>query len=187
MDMRWLAGIEASRPRAATPPAGDRLALADGRRVRLRPLQAQDAAAEQRFVRGLSATSRLLRFHLGIRELSPQTLRELTHIDQRRHVAVVAVADDDPGDIVADARYVLLDDGDEAEFAIAVADDWQGAGLGGQLMAWLLQHARRHGVRSLFGDVMVDNRRMTAMVREAGGRFVRHPGDPTLTRARFAL
>lgn len=186
MDMRWLAGVEPPR----TPPAealpSDRLTLADGRSVKLRPLQARDADAEQRFVRALSPTSRLLRFHLGIRELSPQTLRELTQIDQRRHVAVVAETED-PGVIVADARYVLLDDRDDAEFAIAVADEWQGAGLGRQLMAWLLRHAQQHGVHSLFGDVLLDNHRMIAMVREAGGRFVRRPGDPMLARARFAL
>jgi acetyltransferase len=129
----------------------------------------------------------MLRFHLGIRELSPQTLRALTQVDQRRHVAVVAQSDEDPDAIVADARYVLLDDGDEAEFAIAVADEWQGAGLGSQLMAWLMQHAKRHGVRALFGDVLHDNNRMIAMVRERGGRLVRHPGDATLTRARFLL
>jgi GNAT superfamily N-acetyltransferase len=187
MDMRWLAGDTPRLATAMPAPPTDRIALADGRSVTVRPLQAQDADAEQHFVRSLSPGSRVLRFHLGIRELSPETLRALTQIDQRRHVAVVAQGDEDPEAIVADARYVLLDDGDEAEFAIAVADEWQGAGLGRQLMAWLMQHARRNGVRALFGDVLHDNHRMIAMVRDAGGRFVRHPGDATLTRARFVL
>ncbi len=182
MDMRWLTAPH--RVRLPAPP-DDRLELNDGRRVSLRPLTPQDADAEQHFVRSLSTASRVRRFHIGIRELSPETLRALTQIDQRRHVALVAQPEDDPALIVADARYVLLDDSDEAEFAIAVADEWQGAGLGGQLVQRLLEHARRHGVRALFGDVLHDNHRMIAMVREAGGRFVRHPGDATLTRARF--
>lgn len=168
----------------------DRLWLADGRSVVVRPVLPQDADAEQLFVRGLSTNSRVLRFHLGIRELAPDLLRSMTQIDYRRHVAVVAQSDDGDSDepvIVADARYVLQDDSDEAEFAIAVADAWQGAGLGRQLMASLMQHARRHGVRRLVGDVLHGNGRMIKMVRSAGGRFVRHPGDATLTRATFTL
>jgi GNAT superfamily N-acetyltransferase len=167
----------------------DRLVLDDGRSVVVRPVLPQDADAEQLFVRGLSPSSRLRRFHIGIRELAPDLLRALTDIDQRRHVAIVAQRDDDADEpaIVADARYVLQDDSSEAEFAIAVADDWQGVGLGRMLIQRLMLHARRHGVTRLVGDVLHDNARMIAMVRQSGGRLVRHPGDPTLTQARFVL
>jgi acetyltransferase len=170
----------------------DRVALDDGRCVVIRPVLPQDAAAEQLFVGGLSLASRQLRFHIAIRELAPDLLRSMTEIDYRTHVAVVAVAarEADDGDepvIVADARYVMTDDSSEAEFAIAVADAWQGVGLGRYLMAALTQHARRRGITRLFGDVLHGNKRMITMVREAGGHFVKHPGDATLMRARFAL
>lgn len=172
---------------AARPPLRptDRLWLDDGRSVVLRPVGPQDAEAEQRFVRALSPASRVLRFHHGMRELTPELLRAMTDYDPRRQVAVAAR--DADGRVVADARFVLADDSDDAEFAIAVADDWQGAGLGRALLQWLLDAARRRGVGTLFGDVLRDNRRMIAMVRHHGGHFVRHPGDATLTRARFVL
>jgi GNAT superfamily N-acetyltransferase len=171
----------------------DRVSLADGRSVVVRPVLAFDAAAEQDFVRALSAASRLRRFHFGLRELPPSMLRAMTEVDHERHVAIVAEAfdaDDEPT-IVADARYVRgpTDDlgADEAEFAVAVADAWQGAGLGRALMRHLSRHAARQGIRRLVGDVLPDNRAMFALADTLGGRLVASPNGPGVTRARFEI
>jgi acetyltransferase len=173
--------------RAAAPTAHERLTLADGRRVVVRPLSARDAPAEQAFVGALSAASRYRRFHIGLRELPATMLRGLTDIDQQRHVALVAVANDDiePAAIVADARYVRLSDSADAEFALAVADAWQRMGLGRALVERLARHAREHGVQRLVGDVLWDNAPMIAMVRELGGRLVATPGHVGLLQAQF--
>lgn len=171
----------------------DRLTLADGRRVVVRPVLAFDAAAEQDFVRALSAASRLKRFHFGLRELPPTMLRAMTEVDHDNHVAIVAEAfdaDDEPT-IVADARYVRgpTDElgADEAEFAVAVADDWQGVGLGRALLRHLGRHAARHGVTRLVGDVLPGNGAMFALADALGGRLVASPNGPGVTRARFDL
>jgi acetyltransferase len=141
--------------------------------------------AEQVFVRSLSTESRVLRFHVGIRELPPEQLRAMTEVDPQRHVAVVVQHGDS---IVADARYVLDEGSDtQAEFALAVADEWQGHGLGRHLLARMVAHARGRGLQRLYGDVLHDNRRMVGLVRESGGRFVGVPGDARVTRAVFDL
>jgi len=160
-----------------------------GRSVTIRPVQPDDEFGEQAFVKGLSPASRYSRFHFGLRELPPALLSRMIHVDQRRHVAVVAQATDDVGDeeIAADARYVLRDDSDDGEFAIVVADAWQGLGLGRQLMQHLLALARRNGVPRLFGDVLRSNLPMIALVRRLGGSLTRHPDDWTLTRASCTL
>jgi GNAT superfamily N-acetyltransferase len=171
----------------------DRFTLADGRVVVVRPVLAFDAHAEQDFVRGLSAETRLKRFHFGLRELPPAMARAMTEVDHEAHVAIVAeaLADDDQATIVADARYVrganadLADD--EAEFAIAVADAWQGAGLGRALMQRLACHAARQGVRTLVGDVLPGNRAMFVLADALGGDLVASPNGPGVTRARFVL
>ena len=166
-------------------PAGDGLIeLGDGRRVALVPVGPQDAPAERAFVGALSLTSRYRRFHFGLRELSPEQSRAMTEIDQRHHVAFVARPAGD-ATIVADARYVLRDDSADAEFAIAVADAWQGAGLGRALLTRLAAHARAHGVRRLFGDVLWGNPPMLALVRSLEAQLRRHPGDATVVRVEF--
>ena len=171
----------------------DRLRLADGRELVVRPVLAFDAAAEQDFVRALSAGSRQRRFHVGLRELPPALLRAMTEVDHDAHVAIVAeaIGDDDEATIVADARYVRgptaeLGPG-EAEFAIAVADAWQGAGLGRALMQRLARHAARHGITRLVGDVLPGNAAMFAISGALGGRFVASPNGPGVIRVRIDL
>ena len=170
----------------------DRVDLKDGRRAILRPVLPQDAQAEQAFVTAMTPQTRHRRFHVPIRELGPRLLQALTQIDYRSHVAIVAHAAPHRGlfeepAIVADARYALLDGNPhEAEFAIAVADEWQGVGLGTAMMRFLLDHARSCGVRRLAGDVLHDNERMLATVRRLGARLRRHPDDPLLVLAELS-
>lgn len=168
-------------------PSPELLRLPGGRTVLLRAITAEDAAAEQAFVGALSLDARHKRFHIGLHRLSPDLLRLMTEVDQHRHVALVAQAVGG-GKLVADARYVL-DDGnaDEAEFAIAVADDWQSLGLGRSLMARLAAHAKNRGLKALFGDVLVQNRRMLVLMRGLGGVARSHPDEPQLTRVVFKL
>lgn len=175
-------------PRTRYPSALiDRITLSDGREVVVRPVLAIDADAEQDFVRGLSLESRRRRFHLPIRELSPSLLRQLTDIDHVAHVAIVAEAlsSDDVPTIVADARYVNEDG--ETHFAIAVADAWQGVGLGRALMQRLLRYAARHGIARVVADMIRDNTAMTRLASSFGGRFSMSPIGPGLTRAHLEL
>ena len=166
----------------------EEFALLDGRRVIVCPVRPNDAAAEQDFVSALSPASRYRRFHFGLHHLPDTLLREMTEIDQWQHVALVARPAGAPdGTIVADARYVRVADADEAEFAIMVADAWQGVGLGRDLMRRLGRHARANGVRRLFGDVLWGNQPMIELVRALGGDFQRHPTDATLVRAEFGV
>jgi GNAT superfamily N-acetyltransferase len=166
--------------------ADDRVELADGRRVEIAPIRAQDAVAERAFVGALSLDARYRRFHFGLRELSPEAARAMAEVDQHHHVALVARPLGDPT-IVADARYVRRADSADAEFAIAVADAWQGAGLGRALLTHLAAHARAHGVRRLFGDVLWGNPAMLALVRSLGGQLSRDARDATVVRVEWVF
>lgn len=154
------------------------------RLARLRTVGPSDADAEQAFFSGLSLDSRHKRFHVGLRELSPSLLRLLTEVDQQLHRAWVVEAVEPGHPVVADARYVReAARPGHAEFAVAVADDWQGRGLGRRLIAHLAAHARQHGVLRLYGDVLSDNRRMLALMRDLGARLLPHPDGAQLVRA----
>ena len=166
----------------------ERIALSGGRSVLLRPITPADAEAEQAFVGALSLDSRHKRFHVGLRQLPPDLLRLFTDVDQHDHVALVAQAEDEDGRLVADARYVRsAEHPDEAEFAIAVADDWQSLGLGRALMARLATHARRAGLTALYGDVLVQNRRMLVLMRGLGAASRPHRQGAHIARVVFDL
>lgn len=86
------ATIEQPTYRIARYPVAliDRLHLADGRSVLVRPVLPQDAGALQEFVRRLSLASRYRRFHMGVRELPPAVLRAFTEVDYATHLGLVA-------------------------------------------------------------------------------------------------
>jgi GNAT superfamily N-acetyltransferase len=68
------------------------------------------------------------------------------------------------------ARYVRdRTDPHAAEIAITIADEWQGRGLGRELLARLSQRARQEGIRRFTALVAAGNVAMTALLRNAGG------------------
>ena len=134
----------------------------------LRPVRADDLQPMRRFVQALSPQSRRLRFHGGVKPDGEHMLRHLTQAEGRRHMAWVAVLPCDDGEsIVGEARCVCGTEA-SAEFAIAVADSWQGSGLAGALMQALLRDAAAAGIHTLSGDVLTDNPRMAAFMRRQG-------------------
>jgi acetyltransferase len=149
----------------------DVLRLLDGRRVTIRPVLPQDAELHQDFVRGLSTASRHNRFMMAISELSPQLLRDLMNVDYRNHVALIAETFDDGREVeIGEARYVVDEHGN-AEFAVAIADAWQGFGLGGTLLQRLECHAAAAGIRRMVGDVFATNEAMKQLALRAGYRL----------------
>jgi acetyltransferase len=166
----------------------DRVTLDDGRSVLVRPVLPQDAELQQQFVRALSPTSRYRRFHGPLRELSADTLDYLTQVDYRAHLALLAETFDADGEEVqvAEARWVLrVADGDGldagvADFAIAVADAWQGRGLGSRMLEALVRSARDAGVRRLEGSVLAENDPMRGLMRARGWHVRRDPAEAHL-------
>lgn len=152
--------------------------------VVVRPLHPDDAGAFGDFVHALSPASRRSRFHASVRDLPPSWLQALTQRSSGPGWALVAMAlDGRQPRCVAEARYVVDDtEPRRGEFALAVADVWQGQGLASELLRRLCDHAARHGLRSLFGDVLHDNLPMLGLARRQGFAILAHPADPRLRR-----
>jgi len=162
--------------------------LPAGRRVVVRPIRPEDALLEQEFVEGLRDESRRMRFQSALRHLTPAMLARFTQIDYDREMALVAIEDAGGGQReVAVARYVALPDGEACEYAIVVADAWQGQGLGRRLMERLIGIARERGLRRMVGWVLAENAAMLALCARLG--FVEHaePGDLLTRRVELAL
>ena len=151
---------------------GQIVRLTDGSEVVVRPIGPDDATLLQAFVRRLSARSRRFRFFGALAELSAAQLDRFVNVDPARGFALVAVSGPrESTAIVAEARYALAQENDNAEFAIAVADAFQGRGLGKHLVRRLLATAWRRGVRRLFGEIRSDNRAMLAFAMQLGFRL----------------
>ncbi|OOG28763.1 GNAT family N-acetyltransferase [Thioalkalivibrio denitrificans] len=144
--------------------------LADGTPLTIRPIRPEDARIEQSFVRGLSEQSRYFRFMQAMHELTPEMLVRFTQIDYDREMALIAVMEDERGGElqVAVARYTANPDRRSCEFALVVADDWQGRGIGTHLMQALMQVARSRGLTLMEGEVLAGNSGMLGLARSLG-------------------
>ena len=139
-------------------------------------------------MRTLSAESRFFRFMSTMRELTPEMLYRFTHPDSQREVALVALSESGPAlRQIAVARCVADGTSGQAEFAVAVADEWQNRGVGRRLLCELVRAARAMGFSSLWGDILIANHRMLNLMTAAGFALHTVPADPTLRRASMSL
>lgn len=159
-----------------------------GRAVTLRPLRREDHDIELAFVSGLSAETRQNRLLGGSIRITREYIDRLTSVDLARDMALAAVVmHDDHEALIGVARYVLETDGRGCEFALVVADAWQGRGIGGRLMEKLIAVARSRGLETIYGDVLSTNHRMLTFCVKLGFKLGRNPDDATVTRVTLAL
>ncbi len=147
--------------------------LRDGSTLRLRPPLSSDADALVDFFRGLSDDSLYRRFHghpsLDVRLVEPSLDPDWAE----RGAFIGAVAEDGVEQIVALANYVRLRDPAAAEVAFAVADAYQGRGVGTRLLEQLAARAAQQGIERFVAVVMSGNTPMMRVFEDAGFEVTR--------------
>lgn len=144
---------------SSSPHAHD-ARLADGTLVHVRPVRASD---EAEFIRGfaaLSPESRYRRFLDSMQKLTAEQVNYLIHVDGIEHVAWIVSFDDEDGVERGAAIARSIREHDEptvAEFAIAVADAWQGRGVGRLLTETLARAVWDAGVRRWRATMLANN------------------------------
>jgi RimJ/RimL family protein N-acetyltransferase len=161
---------------ASSAAAAESLVVANGTRISLRQLGADDRAGMAALFARLTPESRYQRFLSPKLELTPRELTFFTDIDHLNHEAIAAV-DEHDNSIVGVARYVR-DAGraDVAELAIEVADAFQRMGIGTALTSLTIQHAHANGLTLLTATTLWGNRAARGLLRHHGFRARRSRG-----------
>jgi acetyltransferase len=132
-------------------------------------MRPDDLDRELQFIQGLSEQTLYLRLQYSSREVSRQDAARLLELDYHDRMAVAALVDTGPGEVIIGvSRYARIDDTDRAECAIVVTDAWHGRGIGTELMRSLVQAARANGIRTLEGTSLGENQRIHAWARRFG-------------------
>jgi acetyltransferase len=161
--------------------------LATGQALTIRPIKPQDERLELDFLERLSPQSRYQRL-LSPRKLLPGELHRLTHIDYHHEMALVALLGTaQQRRMVGVARYVLDADGEACDFAIVLADELQGQGLGRRLLSSLLDAADKAGVLRMEGITLASNSAMLRLARKLGFQILPEPGDNSVSRLRLEV
>ena len=142
------------------------LTLRDGSRIDVRPIAPSDAPTLRASFERLSDESRYRRFLTPMPHLGARLVRYLTEVDHHDHEALVAL-EHGTGTGVGVARFVRLD-GDTAEAAVTVADDWHGRGVATLLLESLAVRAREEGVRRFVAVMLPENQEMRDVLEGMG-------------------
>jgi acyl-CoA synthetase (NDP forming)/GNAT superfamily N-acetyltransferase len=143
--------------------------LKNGSRLKLRPIQREDAEAWLNFVSGLSLRTEHLRFHGAGRKWDMEDALRFCTVDYKDSFALVGeVFMEGRWKIVAIGRYYRLPRRNRAQIALVVADDYQGRGIGTKLLEALRQIARDNGITTFEGDVLAENDEMMQVFNDYG-------------------
>ena len=142
--------------------------LRDGGTLRLRPPREADRQRLLAFFTGLSSRSLYQRFHgtPNVDERLVDPVLDPEWVERGALLGSVIEAGEER--VVALANYVRLRDPRTAEVAFAVADEFQGRGIGTRLLEQLAARAATHSIERFVAEVMADNSAMIAVFEGAG-------------------
>ena len=167
----------------------ERVVLSPGVEVLIRPIQPEDKMRLADGFQRLSPEARYSRFFAPVVRLNDSDLAYLTEVDHRRHEALVAI-DPDEGEFIGVARYIWTRPyrDREAEVAIVISDNWQGKGLGKELLSRLAMRAREEGVTHFLAVVLADNSNATDLFENFAPKKTNvSAGDPGQVEVRIDL
>jgi acetyltransferase len=149
-------------------------ASGDGMDFIIRPIRPEDETLMIDFHGRLSAETVYNRYFtkLGYEQrIAHERLVRVCFTDYDREIALVAERlDPDSGrlQIAAVARLIRLRDSGTAEFSLIVADDYQGHGLGTEMVHRLVDVAREEGIGRLLAEILACNGGMVRICESLG-------------------
>jgi acetyltransferase len=162
--------------------------LGSGVQVRIRPIRPEDETLMIRFHATLSDRSVHLRYFAAIafdQRTAHERLSRLCFIDYDRQMAFVAVTPDVNGSssrIVGVGRLVKFTARADAEVAFVVSDDFQGQGIGTELMRLLIQFARNECLHALQAVFVAENQTMRRLCLRFGFQIAESIGNEMTAR-----
>jgi acetyltransferase len=150
-----------------------------GEQFVLRPIRPEDEPKMVRFHEKLSEESVYLRYFRSFKldqRVEHERLTRICYVDYDRTIAlVVERADPETSEqeIVAVGRLSRLQNPADAEFALLVRDDFQGRGVGTQLLQNLLNFGRDEGIQRVVAYMLPENRGMIEISEKLGFKMER--------------
>ena len=166
--------------------------LKDGTPVIIRPIRPEDEPAMVKFHETLSERSVYLRyFHLMNLEqrTTHERLTRICFIDYDREMALVAVRrnpETGESEILGVGRMMKVHGANEGEVAVLISDNWQGRGLGRELLARLVVVGGDEKLAKLSADILPDNRDVMRICEKLGFSL-KHSTEDDVVRAEYKL
>ena len=143
----------------------------------IRPIKAEDAPLLSDLFDSLSPETIYFRFFTPLKSLPHSMLVRFTQIDYETEVALVAIQRSGSMEkMLGVSRIILAEDQNSAEFAVLVTDQWQGKGIGAELLKRCLSISKERNIREVYGVVLAENTTMLALGRKLGFKMKAESG-----------
>lgn len=146
--------------------------MKDGTMLNIRPIRPEDEPLMVQFHEGLSEHSVYMRYFHALKldqRVAHDRLTRICYIDYDREMVLVAVRRQPVREIAGVARLSKVYGTDEAEFAVLISDDYQGQGLGSELLERLIQVARDEGdIGRVVAHMLPENLGMKRVAEKLG-------------------
>jgi acetyltransferase len=154
--------------------------LRDGTQVCLRAIKPEDEPLWLAMLASCSPETLHQRFRYMFKATSHEMAARFCFLDYDREAAIVAEEEHaDQRRLIGVGRLISNVDHQQAEYAVLVADQWQGRGLGGILTDYCLEIGKRWGLSRVVAEMAAENHRVTALFQRRGFAF-RRVSDDTL-------
>ena len=142
--------------------------LRNGRRIEIRALRPEDRHELLAAVNRTSARSLYRRFFAARKSFTDNEVAFFLNVDFVSHVALVAVMNENEGQVICGGGRFLVVQPGKAELAFVVVDQYQGQGIGTALFAHLTAIARAAGIKEFIAEVLPENAVMMKTFRNSG-------------------
>lgn len=139
-----------------------------GIEILLRPVKMTDEPLLKDFFYSLSDESMYKRFISARKDMPHERLQEFAVIDYTTDMVILAVMEHEDREEVIGIGQYGIEETHTAEVALVVRDDYQGQGIGTEILAYLTQLAKRRGLLGFTAEVLVDNKEMLSLFEKMG-------------------
>lgn len=138
--------------------------MKNGKSVTIRPIKPEDEPMERELFKTFSKKTQKHRFFHLIKDISHELLQRYTHIDYDREIALIAeIVENKQKKIIGVVRLISDPYNDLAEFAVVVGDPWQYNGLGNKFTDYILEIAKKRGIRRVYAKFYKDNKEIISI------------------------
>jgi acetyltransferase len=170
----------------------DHWKMKDGNDIIIRPIRPEDESLLVKFHQTLSDRSVYLRYFCSLslsRRVAHERLLRICFGDYDREMGLVAEVPEAgtvERKIIGVGRLSKLRARNDGEVSVIITDQYQGLGLGHELLRRILEVARDEKLGRVYGEMLPDNMAMQAIMRRLGFK-VRSDDDMTSLRACLEL
>jgi GNAT superfamily N-acetyltransferase/acyl CoA:acetate/3-ketoacid CoA transferase beta subunit len=146
-----------------------------GLEIFLRAVKITDEHLLKDFFYSLSDDSMYRRFISTRTDMHHDRLQQFAVIDYTREMVVLAMVTEGESEIIVGmGQYYINERTYEAEVALVVRDEYQGRGIGAELLSYLAYLAKKSGLHGFTAEVLMDNKPMLKLFQEMGFILEKH-------------